>query len=150
MPTWGWFIVALVLIDAGVLAAWFYARKRPHKKVTATTEPKFVGLDHAARGEIYRLIGDKKQINAIKLLRERTGAGLKEAKAIVESVERGNSLPTPTHFAEMNGIDTNAWDDIIPMLRSLKSEGRTIAAIRLLQAHSGLTLHDAKDAVDRL
>lgn len=150
MPTWGWFIVALVLIDAAVLAAWLLARKAPGKNPAATTQLMLAGLDDRARDEIYRLVGEKKKIHAIKLFRERTGAGLKEAKDIVESVERGNPLPTPGAHADSTGLDTGAWEDIIPKIRALKSEGKTIAAIKLLRARTDLTLREAKEAVDRL
>ncbi|NIL76858.1 MULTISPECIES: ribosomal protein L7/L12 [unclassified Rhodococcus (in: high G+C Gram-positive bacteria)] len=150
MPTWGWFIVALVLVDTAVLAAWLLARKAPGKNSATTTQMMLAGLDDHARNEIYRLVGEKKQINAVKLFRERTGAGLKEAKDIVDSVGRGEPLPTPGTYTHATGLDTGAWEDIIPKLRTLKSEGRTIAAIKLLRARTGLTLREAKEAVDRL
>ncbi|SNS24166.1 ribosomal protein L7/L12 [Rhodococcoides kyotonense] len=150
MPTWGWFIVALVLVDAAVLAAWLLARRSSGRNLATTTQMMLAGLDDHARDEIYRLVGQKKQIHAIKLFRERTGAGLKEAKDIVESVGRGEPLPTPGAYAQTTGLDTGAWEDIIPKLRTLKSEGRTIAAIKLLRARTGLSLREAKEAVDRL
>lgn len=150
MPTWGWFIVALVLIDAAVLAAWFLARKSPRSNPAATAQLMMSGLDSSARDEIYRLIGEKKKIHAIKLFRERTGAGLKEARDVVESVERGNPLPSPGVDVDSTGLDTGAWEDIIPKLRALKSEGKPIAAIKLLRARTGFSLREAKEAVDRL
>lgn len=150
MPTWGWFIVALVLIDVAVLAAWLLARKSPRKNAAATAQLMLAGLDSSARDEIYRLVGEKKKIHAIKLFRERTGAGLTEAKNIVESVERGNPLPSPGTYAGTTGLDTGAWEDIIPKLRALKAEGKAIAAIKLLRARTGFTLREAKEAVDRL
>ncbi|WP_338892570.1 ribosomal protein L7/L12 [Rhodococcus sovatensis] len=150
MPTWGWFIVALVLIDTAVLAAWFLARKSPRKTPTATAQLMLAGLDSTAREEIYRLVGEKKKIHAIKLFRERTGSGLEEAKNIVESVERGNPLPSPAAFTNTAGLDTGEWEDIIPKLRALKNEGKAIAAIKLLRARTGFSLREAKEAVDRL
>lgn len=150
MPTWGWFIVALVLIDAAVLAAWFLARKNPRKNPAATAQLMLAGLDSSARDEIYRLVGEKKKIHAIKLFRERTGAGLQEAKGVVESVERGNPLPIPGSFGIVAGLDTGAWEDIVPKLRALKAEGKAIAAIKLLRARTDLPLREAKEAVDRL
>ncbi|MDJ0361534.1 ribosomal protein L7/L12 [Rhodococcus sp. H29-C3] len=150
MPTWGWFIVALVLIDAAVLAVWLLARKSPPKNVAATTQLMLAGLDHSAREDIYRLVGEKKKIHAIKLFRERTGAGLQEAKDVVESVGRGNPIPTLGAPMGASGMDTAAWADIIPRLRTLKAEGNTISAIKLLRARSELSLREAKAAVDRL
>lgn len=150
MPTWGWFIVALVLIDAAVLAAWLLARKTPRKNPAVAARLALTGLDSTARDEIYRLIGEKKKIHAIKLFRERTGAGLKESKDIIESVERGSPLPIPSRTPDPIGSDTDEWEDIIPKLRSLKSEGKMISAIKLLRARTGLSLREAKEAVDRL
>ncbi|MDJ0395474.1 ribosomal protein L7/L12 [Rhodococcus sp. G-MC3] len=150
MPTWGWFIVALVLIDAAVLAAWFLARKNPRKNPAATAQLMLAGLDSSARDEIYRLVGEKKKIHAIKLFRERTGAGLTEAKDIVESVGSGNLLPTLGAYRAGNGLDSGAWEDIVPKLRSLKAEGKAITAIKLLRARTDLPLREAKEAVDRL
>ncbi|MCZ4079649.1 ribosomal protein L7/L12 [Rhodococcus sp. H36-A4] len=150
MPTWGWFIVALVLIDAAVLAVWLLARKSPPKNVAATTQLMLAGLDHSAREDIYRLVGEKKKIHAIKLFRERTGAGLQEAKDVVESVGRGNPIPALGASMGASGMDTAAWADIIPRLRTLKAEGNTISAIKLLRARSELSLREAKEAVDRL
>lgn len=150
MPTWGWFIVALVLIDVAVLVAWLLARKSPRKNPAVAARLALIGLDTAARDEIYRLIGEKKKIHAIKLFRERTGAGLKESKDIIDSVERGSPLPTPSRHTGRTESDTGEWEDIIPKLRSLKSEGKTIAAIKLLRARTGLPLREAKEAVDRL
>ncbi|WP_247596120.1 MULTISPECIES: ribosomal protein L7/L12 [unclassified Rhodococcus (in: high G+C Gram-positive bacteria)] len=150
MPTWGWFIVALVLIDAAVLAVWLLARKNPRKNAAATTQLMLAGLDHSAREDIYRLVGEKKKIHAIKLFRERTGAGLQESKDVVESVGRGNPIPTLGASMGASGMDTAAWADIIPRLRTLKAEGNTISAIKLLRARSELSLREAKEAVDRL
>lgn len=150
MPTWGWFIVALVLIDAAVLAVWLLARKGPAKNAAATTQLMLAGLDHSAREDIYRLVAEKKKIHAIKLFRERTGAGLQEAKDVVESVGRGNPIPTLGATTGASGMDSSAWADIIPRLRTLKAEGNTISAIKLLRARSELSLREAKAAVDRL
>ena len=58
----------------------------------------------------------------------------------VESLERGESLtPGPVQ-----------WDDLVPRLTALKNEGQAIAAIKLLRERTGLSLLEAKNAVDRL
>lgn len=151
MPTWGWFVVALVLIDTAVLVAWFLARKSPRKKKpTIAPRWKLAGLDATARDEIHRLVADNKKISAMELFRERTGAGLKDAKNVIDSVDRGNPLPTASTYIDTDGLDASAWEDIIPKLRSLKAEGRAITAIKLVRARTGLSLREAKEAVDRL
>jgi hypothetical protein len=44
--------------------------------------------------EVAQLVAGRKKIDAIKLVRQRTGAGLAEAKAYVEAIEAGR-VPTP-------------------------------------------------------
>ncbi|MFC8180208.1 MULTISPECIES: hypothetical protein [Nocardiaceae] len=90
MPTWGWFVVALVLIDAAVLAAWLLARKRPGTRTESTA----------------------------------------------------SSAPLASTAV--------LWADIEPTLRTLKHEGNSLAAIKLLRSRTGLPLREAKEAVDRL
>ncbi|MBA3269051.1 MAG: ribosomal protein L7/L12 [Acidobacteria bacterium] len=47
----------------------------------------------AVRDEAARLARAGRKIDAIKLVRERGGLGLKEAKAYVEALDRGPSAP---------------------------------------------------------
>ena len=150
MPTWGWFVVALVLIDTAVLAAWFLARKSPREDTAVATRFKLAGLDTEAREEIQQLISEKNKIHAVEVLRDRTGFGSKEAREIVESVAQSNPFPTPSTYNDDNGLDSGAWEDIIPKLRALKAEGRALTAIKLVRARTGLSLRDAKEAVDRI
>ena len=77
------------------------------------------------------------KIEAIRLLRERTGLGLTEAKAAVES----GLVPSPV-------------GDEVPVaslpadVRAALASGRMIEAIRLLREARGLGLKDAKTIVD--
>ncbi|MBI5563543.1 MAG: ribosomal protein L7/L12 [Chloroflexi bacterium] len=61
---------------------------RPTEVVNTPAGPFAVDLD-----EIERLLRNGQKINAIKLLREQTGLGLKEAKDAVDAIERGQ-LPS--------------------------------------------------------
>jgi ribosomal protein L7/L12 len=78
-------------------------------------------------------------IRAIKLYRERTGAGLKEAKEAVERLRDGQPLevstPVPTGNAEV-------WME-------LARSGQKIQAIKAYREASGASLKDAKEAVER-
>jgi hypothetical protein len=76
-------------------------------------------------------------VEAIKLLREQTGLGLKEAKDLVDSqvgasgpARGGWSLPLPPAAAA-------AWQ-----------QGNEIEAIRLLRAETGLGLKEARQLVE--
>ena len=45
--------------------------------------------------EVRGLLAQSRKIEAIKLVRQQTGAGLKDAKDFVEAIERGQSPPIP-------------------------------------------------------
>lgn len=80
--------------------------------------------------------GDK--IEAIRLLRETTGLGLKEAKAAVEA----GTLATATARA----IEPSAA--FPPAVIAALQGRRKIEAIKRLREHAGIGLKDAKDAID--
>jgi ribosomal protein L7/L12 len=50
------------------------------------------GSDSGLRSEVAVLLQQKSKLEAIKLYRERTGLGLKEAKDAVEAIEKGMGL----------------------------------------------------------
>lgn len=98
MPTWGWFVVALVLLDAAVLAAWFLARKSPRTKSSMASTNRGIpapapssdahGSDIRAWDDIVpklrSLKAEGRAITAIELLRTRSGLSLREAKETVD------------------------------------------------------------------
>ena len=86
------------------------------------------------------LLEEGNKIEAIKLYREETGAGLKEAKDAVEAVGRGSV------FLSVENRD-EADDD---KLRELLRSGQKIQAIKLYRERTGVGLKEAKDAVERL
>jgi ribosomal protein L7/L12 len=79
--------------------------------------------------------GDK--ITAIRLLRERTGIGLAEAKAAVEAGVV-SSPPEVRHSS----------DQLPAQVRAALMAGSKIEAIKLLREATGLGLKEAKDKVD--
>ncbi len=80
--------------------------------------------------------GDK--IEAIKRLREATGLVLAEAKAVVEQHPRMGTTA---------GV---AADEVLQQVVAALQAGRLLEAIKLLRAHSGLGLKEAKNRVDAL
>jgi ribosomal protein L7/L12 len=95
---------------------------------------------HSLSGRVLALVRDGRKIEAIKLYRDITGAGLKEAKDAVEALERDGSLPT-----KPNG--SSAGDaDIVDLLRA----GQKIRAIKLYRDRTGSALADAKNAVEAM
>jgi ribosomal protein L7/L12 len=80
-------------------------------------------------------------IEAIKLLRQATGLGLKEAKDAVDAYMQGLPVSMPTGAREVS----------LPasVLMALQT-GNKIQAIKLLREKTGLGLKEAKDAVEAM
>ncbi|MGU3433312.1 hypothetical protein ACNHUS_09865 [Actinomycetes bacterium M1A6_2h] len=87
MPTWGWFVVALVVVDLVVIVTWVVLR-RTAKPTPASAHP----VDAETRDEVFALVTARKKVEAMKLLRDRTGMPLRQAKDTVDAVSSG-----PTH-----------------------------------------------------
>jgi ribosomal protein L7/L12 len=97
--------------------------------------------------EVQQLLQQGQKIQAIKLVRERSNVGLKEAKAYVDGLERGEAPPPPS-------ARPVTLDDVPPGLveeaGTLLARGQKIEAIKLVREHTGMGLKAAKDWVDRL
>lgn len=105
---------------------------RPQVPDTATPE---------LEKQIQDLLAHGKKIEAIKRLREETGAGLKEAKDAVEAMEIGRPLSTlPTHDQESLRHE---------VAELLQNQGK-IDAIKRFREYTGAGLKEAKDAVEAI
>lgn len=82
------------------------------------------------------------KINAIKLYRDATGAGLAEAKQAVELIAAGKPPPT--------GAAPTLSADAMHEVSALVAAGKKIDAIKVYRREAGVDLKDAKDAVDAL
>jgi ribosomal protein L7/L12 len=87
------------------------------------------------------LAGGKK-IDAIKLYREATGAGLAEAKQAVEALEAGRQMGGPV-------VESVSNDDI-DQIQAAVFAGQKIAAIKLYRAATGEGLKESKEFIDSL
>jgi ribosomal protein L7/L12 len=94
------------------------------------------------------LLVRRKKIQAIKLLREHTRVGLKEAKDAVERVEVGQPLWVQG-WAPSAGIPRLAAPNL-DQVRALKRQGKLIQAIKMYRELTGAGLKEAKDAVESL
>lgn len=83
---------------------------------------------------------DGKQIEAIKLYREFTGAGLVEAKEAVEQLATG-AAPTPVNAALVP--ERRAW------IEEALFKGEKIEAIKLYRDGTNLGLKESKEAVEK-
>jgi ribosomal protein L7/L12 len=92
------------------------------------------------RDEVLSLLEQGQKIGAIKLFRERTGAGLKEAKDAVEAMQRGQAT------ASGAPIERDFENEVI----SLLEQGQKIGAIKLFRERTGAGLKESKEAVEAL
>ncbi len=93
---------------------------------------------------IKNLLASGMKIQAIQAYREVTGSSLKEAKAAVEAIERGEPvLPHPPKRAVAPG-------DMQAQVRELLQRGNKIEAIKIYIEATGAGLREAKDAVDAI
>lgn len=94
--------------------------------------------------QIGELVAANDRIGAIRVLREATGMGLAEAKAVIDAVAEGGSLPmgpTPIRKAPDTG-------EIPADVLATAASGNRILAIKMLREHFGLGLKEAKDRLD--
>ena len=98
-------------------------------------------MDSDFEAEVRRLLANNRKIEAIKLYRDHTGAGLKEAKEAVELLEREGRLPLGDHRDL-----SNPSEEIV----SLLEQGRKIEAIKLYREQTGAGLKEAKEAVEEV
>lgn len=105
--------------------------------------------------EVRSLILAGRKIEAIKLYREQTGLGLREAKEAVDLLENtllgggpGSLFPAGGTQETPRGVPAMVAPD--EMVRGLVLEGKKIEAIKLYREQSGLGLREAKATIDLL
>lgn len=94
------------------------------------------------------LLKNNQKIDAIKLVRSKTGFGLKEAKDYVEALPKQGSLPTP-HSGPGAAEPLMADDELNDQIWSLMQNHRKLDAIKLVRATKGWGLKEAKDYVEK-
>lgn len=108
--------------------------------------PGFLSASHF--GDISLLLANNKKIEAIKLLRELSGLGLKEAKDIADAIQRGEHVGPITLQHENVSVQSSVLDQ--RQLLELVDKGQKIEAIKQLREATGLGLKEAKDVIDAL
>jgi len=99
-------------------------------------------------GRILLLMQTGKKIEAIKIYRQETGSGLKEAKDAVEALAAGQPIARRSgESVETNGVDLNSLEgQVLALMRDQKK----IWAIKVYREQTGVGLKQAKDAVEAL
>ena len=131
-------ILAIILIALlGVLLAAMRAGARPAGPLAwrspGLMPPVSADLQHRVRD----LYAENKKIEAIKLIREQTGLGLKEAKELGDALASGQPVP-PGH----------AGPDLASRVRALKASGRAEQAVFLVRGETGMGQSEAERFVD--
>ncbi len=98
--------------------------------------------------EVIAAIHAHHTVEAIKLLREHTGLGLKEAKDAVEAYQRDQSY-RGSDSGDMYSESGKSHDTELPfeVVAAIRAH-RKIEAIKLLRERTSLGLKQAKDAVE--
>ena len=91
--------------------------------------------------EVREAIARGDALEAIKLLRRRTGLGLKEAKHVVDRGGLGDTGFAPAAARPPTALSA-------PVIDALQ-RGDKIDAIKLLRTETGLGLKEAKDAIEQ-
>lgn len=92
---------------------------------------------------IAELIREGKKLEAIKLLRESTGIGLKEAHEEIERIMRGEPASARSESDAAMGTE-----GLPAEVEDLVRRGRKIEAIKLLREQRDLGLREARDQVE--
>ena len=80
-----------------------------------------------------------RKIEAIKLYRQQTGVGLKEAKDAVDAMSAGRAVPA----ASLGDLYRLGVEDLV-------RQGRKIEAIKQYRERTGVGLKEAKEAIDSI
>jgi ribosomal protein L7/L12 len=102
--------------------------------------------DEQLRKIVLPLVQTGQKIQAIKIVRQLTSLGLKEAKDIVEALESGNSSPLSVKKDTGFNFPPSVQQEILTLIRA----GNKIEAIKLVRKNSGAGLKEAKDFVESL
>ncbi|MFE3455701.1 ribosomal protein L7/L12 [Nonomuraea sp. NPDC059194] len=136
-------IIAVVLIAVAafiILTVTLATRKTRHgTSITPTHTRAPDDLD----GVLRDLIARGRKIHAIKLLREHTGLGLKQAKDAVEALAAGRIHPGLAHPALQPGRPPAA-PDLASRVRELKGAGRDEQAVHLVVGETGMGWNEAE------
>lgn len=104
--------------------------------------------------QIMDLLAKNNKIEAVKVFRQATGLGLREALDAVNGVEAAmkNGGGTVVAGSEVSSYSPNpvSSGNTLDEVAQLMKTGQKIQAIKVLREHSGTGLKEAKDAVEAL
>ncbi len=113
-----------------------------------TEEEPELADDSDLNDQLRSLLQNNQKIDAIKLVRSKTGLGLKEAKDYVETFPNLEPLPTRDQSAVPYTGQPVGDAEFEEQLWSLLQNHKKIDAIKLVRAKTGWSLKQAKDYLD--
>jgi len=141
-------IIIVVLPAALIVGAILRSTNQDHH---ADTSPVQLGGDVEPLVRQLLRAPRPNKVMAIKLVRERTGMGLREAKEYVDALDR--DMPSHTSGASQwnEARARQAHGDAADMVSAMRDTGGDrIEAIKRVQGTTGLTLKESKAFVDAL
>lgn len=96
--------------------------------------------------EIRQLLDSGNKIQAVKVYREKTGAGLAEAKDAVEALAVGGSLDGEA-LSELVSVDD---PELVDEVKELVAQGGPLLAVKLVRERTGRSLKESKELVDQI
>ncbi|NOK58672.1 MAG: hypothetical protein GFH27_549301n298 [Chloroflexi bacterium AL-W] len=135
-------IIASVVLIVGATIFFMLNRSWGSSRSTPSpTPPQHISSESLDKDEVRRLVHQGRKIEAIKLVREHTDKGLREAKNYVEALERSAALPEEIDpSADVSAIGNE--------VRALLLQGKKIEAIKRVREHTQWGLKEAKEYVD--
>ncbi|RBQ18813.1 hypothetical protein DP939_16495 [Spongiactinospora rosea] len=134
-------LIFAVLVVIGIAAvARAAARNRPPQIPRPLPD-----VPHDLRSRVRALTDDGRMIHAIKLIREETAMGLKDAKLTAEAIAAGRPVPAPVAHAVSPLAGTLAG-----RARELKASGRFEQAVHLVRGETGMGQSEATAFVSAL
>lgn len=134
-------LLAIVAAIGGVILLALRAGGRPTADLAWRT-PGFLPplSDHLQ--ERVRELGVGRKVEAIRLIRQETGLGLKEAKTVADAIFANRFVPTPP--------ERPGTGDLASRVQQLKAAGRAEQAIYLVRGETGMSQEQAEAFVNLL
>ncbi|GAA1783355.1 hypothetical protein GCM10009682_01750 [Luedemannella flava] len=144
-------LICVAVVVVVLIVGWVLGRRRAGARSgnDLVADQLAARADQAPPADLERrlreLLIQRQKIQAVKLLRDHTGASLTDASDAVDRMDNGQPLWLPDTTATLNLPQAD-----LDQVRALKRQGKLIEAIKTYRQLTGLGLKEAKDAVDLL
>lgn len=142
-------LAAGVLALAFLLAVWRQRASSGGRAATGSSRVDAGSMPEAVRSEALPLLAAGRKIEAIKGVREGTGWDLMRSKEAVEALEYELTDDLGGQFAA-DRASRGSWADLDAQVGRLLAARRKIEAVKLVREHTGWTLKEAKEYVERM